>query len=94
MIFKIWKSKRTYFICSVCGYDRLRGPMYTDGIPDYNLICACCGFQPGYDDLEQGYTFDEYRAEWLDEGAEWFDPKEKPAEWNLQTQLKNIGISS
>lgn len=94
MLFNKWKSKKMFFTCSVCGYDRLRGPLYANGIPDFNLICACCGFQPGYDDLEQGYTFEEYRTEWIeDNGAKWFDSKEKPAEWELQTQLNNIGVT-
>lgn len=84
--------KRKYYICSVCGFDRLLGPLYKNGIPDYSLICTCCAFQPGYDDLDQGYTLDTYRAEWLANGAEWFMKKEQPKNWDLKAQLKNIGI--
>ncbi|WP_409303887.1 hypothetical protein [Peribacillus sp. SCS-155] len=47
MIFR----KKKFFVCSVCGCDCLPGPLYgKEGNPDVSLICACYGFQPGYDD--------------------------------------------
>lgn len=42
--------------------------------------------------MDQGYTLDTYRAEWLANGAEWFMKKEQPKNWDLKAQLKNIGI--
>lgn len=32
----------------------------------------------------------EYRNKWLADGAKWFEPQEKPVNWNLEEQLKNI----
>lgn len=88
-------SKRRFFVCSVCGYERLPGPLYDkSGIADISLICACCGFQPGYDDEESGYTFESYRTEWIENGATWFVEKKKPKKWSLQDQLKNLNGSS
>ncbi|OCA90158.1 hypothetical protein [Bacillus sp. FJAT-27986] len=84
--------KKRFFVCSVCGYDRLPGPLYEKGIPDVSLICACCGFQPGYDDEDLGYTFESYREEWIEKGAKWFWEKEKPKQWELKKQLENIDI--
>ncbi len=84
--------KRRFFICSVCGYDYLPGPLYEKGIPDVSLICTCCGFQPGYDDEELGYTLESYREEWIQNGAKWFQEKMKPKQWNLKKQLENINI--
>ena len=86
-----FRNKR-FFVCSVCGYDYLPGPLYINGTPDVSLICACCGFQPGYDDEELGYTLESYREEWIQNGAKWFREKEKPKQWNLKKQLKNINI--
>lgn len=60
-----------------------------DDDPSYE-ICLCCGFQFGYDDCDQGYTFIEYRKEWLEKGAIWFR-SEKTARWSLEKQLRNIG---
>lgn len=86
--------RKKSFVCPVCGYDRLPGPLYNDeGIPDVSLICLCCGFQPGYDDDEMGYTIETYRAEWIENGAKWFAEKQKPKEWDLHEQLKRIGAS-
>lgn len=80
------------FICVVCGYDKLETAQYNDnGIPTFN-ICQCCGFQSGYDDLDQGNSFEEYREKWINNGAKWFRPKEKPSNWDFKGQLKNIPI--
>lgn len=83
--------RKKYFVCSVCGYPRLPGPLYNDkGIPDVSLICSCCGFQPGYDDFELGYTIESYRTEWIENGAVWFDWKKKPKKWDMQDQFMNL----
>ncbi len=60
-----------------------------DEDPSYE-ICPCCGFQFRYDDLDQGYTFVEYREKWLDSGANWFSSARKPNKWFLEKQFKNI----
>ena len=57
--------RKTFYVCSVCGFARLPRPLYKNGIPNVSLICRCCGFQPGYDATELGYTFEAYRNEWI-----------------------------
>lgn len=55
--------------------------------PTYE-ICPCCGVEWGNED----YTLEsriEYRNKWLAAGAKWFEPQKKPANWNLEEQLKN-----
>jgi hypothetical protein len=47
-------------------------------------ICDCCGCEYGYDD------YPKYREEWIRKGAPWFDPKERPLNWNLEEQLKYV----
>ncbi|WP_440603130.1 hypothetical protein [Bacillus sp. GB_SG_008] len=91
MLFKKFIKKK--YVCLVCGYNRLPGPLYNEKrIPNVSLICACCAFQPGYDDEEIGWTIEAYRENWLQEGATWLDPKKKPKHWDLKQQLANINI--
>lgn len=78
------------YICKVCGFDKLEEPQYLEGGSPNFVICDCCGFQSGYDDLDQGKTFEEYRNEWILNGAPWFNNKKKPSGWRLELQLKNL----
>ncbi|MEY8346871.1 hypothetical protein AALF16_00900 [Bacillus cereus] len=56
------------YICPVCGYDGLEEQAYDeDGDSSYE-ICFCCGFEYGFDDLDQGYSFEQYRQEWVEQG--------------------------
>jgi len=77
----------------------LGAPPYSSrlGFPSYE-VCSCCGFEFGFDDepgaAAKPSSFEEYRAEWLLSGAEWFSPHEKPAGWDWQEQLSRIGIES
>ncbi|WP_434166325.1 hypothetical protein [Bacillus thuringiensis] len=77
------------FICVICGFDDLLDPPYEEGYPSYE-ICPCCGFQFGFDDCDQGCTFVAHREKWLEKGAVWHNNTEKPTEWSLEKQLKNI----
>jgi hypothetical protein len=78
-------------VCPVCGYDGLQETAYDkDGNPSYE-ICACCGFEFGFDDESEGASHKEYRQKWLEDGANWFSHDRKPDSWNLQEQLRRIG---
>jgi hypothetical protein len=80
-------------ICPVCGYDGLEEPPYDDkGNPSHE-ICSCCGFEFGYDDESEGFSFSAYRNKWLSEGAEWFNPAHKPAVCSLEEQLRRFGVN-
>ena len=71
--------------CPVCGHGPLEKP-YSGAATlrqSYD-ICACCGCEFGYDDDEQ------YFAEWVAEGCQWFTPEEMPEGWKLESQLKHI----
>lgn len=81
-------ENKTY-ICPVCGYDGLEEPPYDE----IGGICPCCGVEFGFDDLDfKNLTFDTVREKWLKDGAEWFDNKAKPKNWNLEKQLKNLQL--
>ncbi|MDD2516385.1 MAG: hypothetical protein PHO80_01995 [Candidatus Gracilibacteria bacterium] len=80
------------YICNVCGFDELEEPLYyEDGAPTF-MICACCGFESGVADLDQGYSFESYRKKWLEKGTKWLLEDKKPKDWDLKTQLKRIGV--
>lgn len=76
--------------CPVCGYPLGDyNPWGDDGkTPTYD-ICPYCGVEWGNED----YTSEsrkEYCSKWIAAGTKWFDPQKKPANWNLEEQLKNI----
>lgn len=75
--------------CRVCGLYIEELPWGEDGnCPTYE-ICPCCGVEFGNED----YTIQsvkEYREDWIKKGANWFEPDEKPKNWNLENQLKDV----
>ena len=79
-------------MCHICGYlDLEEAPWGDDGkSPSYN-ICDCCGVEFGYEDYQET-TLLTYRNEWIQKGANWFNPALKPDNWSLKQQLNNIGI--
>ncbi len=78
-----------YYICPVCGYDRLEEPTYIDGrIPSHD-ICDCCGCEFGLDDCTER-QIEKYRQKWVNEGCRWFVPEMKPENWDIDVQLKNL----
>ena len=78
------------YYCRVCGLYHGYSPWGEDGeYPDY-CICSCCGVEAGLGDETQKDTR-WYRNYWLNEKkGEWWKPKDKPNDWNLDEQLKHI----
>ena len=75
--------------CRVCGFYIDDLPWGEDGnCPTYE-ICPCCGVEFGNEDSSKEST-KRYREKWINEGLTWFDPKEKPKEWNKEEQFRNI----
>jgi len=84
-------SNDSLYCCRVCGFyhDEEAPPWGANGnCPSFD-ICGCCGAEFGYDDctLEDVRSF---RKRWLEEGAVWFVFKEKPTQWSLEEQMRNI----
>ena len=86
--FKVMISKPNYY-CRVCGLIQDDPPWGNDNnTPSFN-ICSCCGVEFGYEDATLN-AIKNYRTTWLANGSEWFETKDKPIEWLLENQLKNI----
>lgn len=77
--------------CRVCGFinDDEEPPWGEDGrCPTFNF-CDCCGVEFGYQDCLYE-NIKRVRRQWLRDGAQWDDPKAKPANWNVVEQLDNV----
>lgn len=52
-------------------------------------ICDCYGVEFGYGDFTiEGIK--DHRNKWIQNGAKWRWPKNKPENWSLEEQMKNI----
>ena len=78
------------YICPICGYDKIEIPPYDDKGRGSFDICPCCGFHYAVHDDDMGYTFESYREEWIKNGSAWLMESEKPNNWLLEKQLKNL----
>lgn len=80
------------FVCPVCGWDKLEEPPYggKEGENPSYEICACCGYEFGYHDANIGYTFENYRKEWIKKGCPFYDGTEKPNVWNEEVMRKQL----
>lgn len=83
------RDVRQWF-CPVCGLPLGDfAPWGTDGKTPTYEICPCCGVEWGYED-DSREARRAFRHRWLASGAEWFHPQERPRDWNLDRQLKNV----
>lgn len=87
MLFKL--KKEDYHYCRVCGLYSEELPWGYDGMNPAYIICDCCGVESGNEDYTVEST-KKYREEWIKKGALWFKSKEKPEDWSLELQMKNI----
>lgn len=75
--------------CRVCGFCNETPPWGLTGkIPTYEY-CPCCGVEFG----NQDYTLESirmFRDAWLNKGGVWDEPKERPQDWDLHKQMRNI----
>lgn len=75
--------------CRVCGLYIENLPWGEDDKSPTYEICPCCGVEFGNED----YTIEStkrYRQTWINKGANWFNPKQKPEKWDKEEQFKSI----
>lgn len=75
--------------CRVCGLVQDEPPWGEDGKTATFDICDCCGVEFGYQD-STGESVRRYRQAWLKSGALWRNPKNMPADWDLESQLRAV----
>jgi hypothetical protein len=82
-------NRKHAFICSICGLELDEKPWGDDLLSPTFDICPCCGVEFGYEDCQLN-AIRAYRKNWLQNGSPWCEPKEKPPQWSLEIQLKNV----
>lgn len=76
-------------VCRICGLIQDEAPWGKDGDSPSFDFCSCCGVEFGYQDCTP-IAVRYFRKLWLEEGAGWLNANEKPTDWSLDEQLKNI----
>ena len=75
--------------CRVCGLKYEEPPWGIDDKTPSFEICECCGVEFGYEDGTVTAA-KRYRKKWISSGAEWFNRKFQPRDWDLKQQLANV----
>lgn len=80
------------FTCPICGFPDLNEAPRTEGGGGSYEICPSCGFEFGVTDDDKGYTYDEWRARWVERGMPWDsrDIEPPPDGWDPQRQLDTL----
>ncbi len=76
--------------CPVCGYGGLQEPPRSRSGGGSYEICSSCGFEFGVTDDDLGFTYDEWRREWIDDGMPWRGSRPQPRLWDPIGQLATI----
>lgn len=80
------------FTCPVCGWPALmEAPRSPSGGGSYE-ICPSCGFEYGYTDDDQEYTYESWRERWIALGMPWDSQgiETPPEGWDPQRQLDDL----
>jgi hypothetical protein len=78
--------------CPVCGYPSLEEPPRSPvtGGGSYE-ICPSCGFEFGVTDDDQGYSYESWRAKWIEGGMPWSSVGQPPpVDWDPGDQLRKL----
>lgn len=82
------------YLCPSCGYKFPLSLYAEDGQFDsVDEICSACGYQYGYTDINSGYSFQEWRHQWIAQGMKFKHQIEnQDPRWNPIAQLQTIGV--
>jgi hypothetical protein len=79
--------------CPVCGYPELTEEPRGERTGGSFEICPSCGFQFGASDDDRGYTYLEWRSQWVANGMKWASKgSSPPKDWNPKGQLTRVTI--
>ncbi len=78
-------------ICPVCGYPDLEDQPRGEATGGSYEICPSCGFQFGVSDEDRGFTYEQWRKQWVQKGMRWRAVTvAPPPNWDPTEQLRNI----
>jgi hypothetical protein len=82
------------YTCPVCGWPELHeAPRDSEGGASFE-ICPSCGFEFGFDDDDQGLTYEAARAAWIEAGMQWWSTSRPgPVDWDAAKQLARAGLA-
>lgn len=80
----------TRYLCPVCGYAELRDPPRSSSGGASYEICPSCGFEFGVSDDDVGYSYEEWRLEWVADGMPWRSTRPRPPGWDPDAQLRAV----
>lgn len=77
--------------CPVCGYVGLQeAPVSPEGTPSFE-ICPSCGFEFGVTDGDEGFSYRQWREQWITKGCKWWsEHQEPPPGWDPVLQLASL----
>ena len=75
--------------CRICGFHNEYFPWGEDGEKPNFELCPCCGVQFGKEDVTLE-SIQKYRKEWLRKGGRCFIKKDRPENWDIDEQMRNI----
>lgn len=79
------------YTCPVCGFPNLKeSPRSRSGGGSYE-ICPSCGFQFGVSDDDRGFSYEEWRKQWIENGMQWSSVGIKsPDFWDPSQQIQRL----
>lgn len=77
------------FQCPICGYNEMPRPARSIDTGGASFeICPCCMFHFGYDDDSEGYSYSEWRGQWISGGMHYgLEEEQPPPGWDPLSQL-------
>ena len=78
-------------VCAVCGWRHLQLPQRAASGGASHEICPACGFESGFTDDEQDFTYETWREQWVKSGFTWFSKgTPRPTPWNPMLNLRAL----
>lgn len=79
------------YTCPVCGWPDLVEIPWTEKLGGSYEICSSCGFEFGVSDDDLGFTYVQWRQDWINQGMPWSgSDAAPPVGWNPREQLTSV----
>ncbi len=83
------------FVCPICGWPGLANPPFREPLWSDQDDCPCCGFEMEVDSEIKGWSYENYRAQWILDGMPWWSPTSGPPRGlDKESQLASIGVDA